>query len=634
MVEPPVASTSLGATARAAGGLGGLPRQEQPLDSGQDWARVQDAGKIVVGTSADYEPFEFYNSNFELDGFDIALMQELGRRMGLEVEFKDFAFDGLLNALQLGQVDAAISAISVTPERQAQVDFSNLYYVGDDVALVTDSFTGTVAGPAAGVTGTITSAADLAGLRVGVERGTTYQTWAQQNLVDGGLSSQEDLFTFGDTSQMIRDLRNGTIDVALLGSLPARQFARRFADLRIGGQSLSQQEFAIAARKGSSLAPQFNKALLAVQSDGTFAELVELYLQVEPKEVTPQGPDAAVDNENPPPTPTPEPTVTPAPKADAETTQVAPPPPPAPACLDGMAFLADLNYDDQNMTAPPILAPGQPFVKSWRVQNTGTCTWTPDYVVAYVNGNRPEARMGGAATPIGFTVAPGGLLDLSVSLVAPQAYGTFQGFWQMRNPLGQYFGQVMWVGIQVPDPNPPPPPPPPPPPGPPPPVPPPPPPSGQPNLRADASYLSFGQCTTVRWDVDAVQAVYFIDGGNLEGVGGHDARTVCPSGTTTYYLRVVQNNGASTDYPITINVQGGGGGYYIDFWADQREINRGSCTTLRWETAGVQAVYLDNDGVVGVGTRQVCPDNSKTYKLKVVRMDNGVETKEVKIKVY
>jgi polar amino acid transport system substrate-binding protein len=596
------------------------PRQQQTLDNSEDWTRVQDAGKIVVGTSADYEPFEFYNSNFELDGFDIVLMKELGKRMGVEVEFKDFAFAGLLDALQLGQVDAAIGAISVTPERQAQVDFSNLYYVGDDAALVSDTFTGTV-------TGTISSAADLAGLRVGVERGTTYEAWMQQNVIDAGLSNQESLVDYGDTSQMIRDLRNGTLDVALLGSLPASQFERRFSDLKIGGQSFNQEEFGIAARKGSSLVAQFNKALLAAQSDGTFADLVELYLQVEPKDVTPQGPDAAVDNENPPSTPVP--TATPLPLPEPAATPVPPP-----ACVDGMAFISDLNYDDQNMTAPPILAPGQAFVKSWRVQNTGTCTWTPDYTVAYVNGNRSEARMGGGAAPIGRTVQPGELLDISVSLVAPQAYGTFQGFWQLRDPAGEYFGQVMWVGIQVPDPNPPPPPPPPP--GPPaPPAPPaPPPPSGQPNLRADSNYLTYGQCTTVRWDVDGVQAVYFIDGGNQIGVGGHDARTVCPDKPTTYYLRVIQNNGASTDYPITINVSGGGGGYYIDFWSDQREINRGSCTTLHWETQGVQAVYLDDQGVVGVGDRQVCPDKSKTYKLKVVRMDNGVETKEIKIKVH
>ena len=98
-------------------------------ETGDDWARVQAAGKLVVGTSADYPPFEFYNSNYELDGFDIALIREIADRLGVEVEFKDFAFGGLLDALRLGQVDVAISAISVTPDRQQIVDFTNLYYV-------------------------------------------------------------------------------------------------------------------------------------------------------------------------------------------------------------------------------------------------------------------------------------------------------------------------------------------------------------------------------------------------------------------------------------------------------------------------------------------------------------------------
>ncbi len=577
-----------------------VPFSQQQTDNSGDWSRVQKSGTLIVGTAANYEPFEFYNSNFALDGFDIALMQELGKRMGVEVQFKDFAFDGLLNTLELGQVDAVISALSVTPERQAQVDFSNLYYVGDDAALVTKTFTGT-----------ITGAADLAGLKVGVERGTTYQAWVQQYVVDAGLSNQEALMTYSDTNQMVRDLRNGTVDVALLGDLPARQIERRVPDLQISGRQFSQQQFAIAARDGSSLIDQFNKALLAMQSDGSFGALVAQYLQVAPDAVAPTGPDAVVDNKNIP-------------------TPAAPPAPPP--CVDGMAFIADLNYDDQNMTAPPILQPGQAFVKSWRVQNTGTCTWTPDYAVAYVNGNRPEARMGGLTVPIGYNVAPGGLLDLSVSLVAPQTYGTFQAFWQLRNAAGDYFGQVMWVGIQVPDPNPPPPPPPPP--GPP--APPAPPaPGNTPNLRADSNYVTATECTAIRWDVDGVQAVYFIDGGNVIGVGGHDARTVCPSVTTTYFLRVVQTNNASSDYPITINVSGGSGGigYYIDFWADQREINRGDCTTLHWEVQGVQSVYLNDSGVVGVGSQQVCPKESKTYKLKVVLMDGSVDTRDIRIRV-
>lgn len=597
--------------------LGQVPPTPDPAD---DWTRVREAGTLVVGTSADYEPFEFYNSNFALDGFDIALMRELGKRMGVEVQFKDFAFDGLLDALRLGQVDAAISAITVTPERKSIVDFSNLYYVGNDVALVSQSFTGT-----------IKTVADLAGLDIGVERGTTYESWVQQKVIDAGLSNQDALHSYGDTNQIIRDLRNGTLDVALMGELPARQFIRRAPDLKIAGQTFNTQEFAVAARTGSSLVSQFNKALLAMQSDGTFAELVKTYLQVTPDDVTPSGPDAEVNNEA---TPALIPTATAAAKPAA--TPAATPTPAPPACIDGMAFIADLNYDDQNMAAPPVLKAGQAFVKSWRVQNTGTCTWTPDYAVAYVNGNRPEARMNGSTVLLGRNVEPGEVLDLSVSLVAPQSYGTFQGFWQMRDAGGGYFGQVMWVGIQVPDPNPPVPPAPPAPPAPPvPPAPPAPPaPGGGPNLRADSNYVNIGQCTTIRWDVDGVQAIYFFDGGNQFGVGGHDSRTVCPSTTTTYTLRVIQSNGAASDYPITINVNGGGGGYYIDFWADRKEINRGECTTLHWEVQGVQAVYLNDQGVVGVGTQQVCPKESKTYRLKVVKMDGGVETREIKVRVY
>lgn len=97
------------------------------------WQTVQQRGKIVVGTSADYPPFAFYNEKFQIDGFDVALMQAIGERLGVEVEFNDFAFDGLGHALVLGQIDVAIAAISVTPERQELVDFSDIYYVGAEL---------------------------------------------------------------------------------------------------------------------------------------------------------------------------------------------------------------------------------------------------------------------------------------------------------------------------------------------------------------------------------------------------------------------------------------------------------------------------------------------------------------------
>ena len=108
-----------------------------------------------------------------------------------------------------------------------------------------------------------------------------------------------------------------------------------------------------------------------------------------------------------------------------------------------MKWIADLNLDDKNMQAPPMLVPGQDFTKGWRVQNDGTCAWPADFELAYANGNRIEAAMGGSSVKLGRAVQPGEQIDLSVNLRAPQVYGVFQGFWQMRDALGQSFGETV-----------------------------------------------------------------------------------------------------------------------------------------------------------------------------------------------
>jgi polar amino acid transport system substrate-binding protein len=561
------------------------PVEQETPATPRTWAQVQQAGKLVFGTAADYPPFEFYNSNYELDGFDIALARAIGERLGVEVEFNDFAFDGLLNTLPLGQVDAAIGAISVTPERQALVDFTNLYYVGDSAAIARAEFTGTVA-----------SATDLTGVTIGVQRGTTFQSWAQQNLVDKGVITQEELVPYATPAEILRDLRNGAVDVGLMGTLTADLAVQRYPELKIVGEQYNQQQYAIAVPKGSNLTGPLNQALLELQSDGTFAELVNLYLQVLPTSVTPDEEEAIVEN------PTPEEVV------------VEPPP-----CIYGLAWVADLNLDDQNMAAPPIMAPGQDFTKGWRVANNGTCAWAADFALVYVNGNRIESSMGGSSVNVGREVQPGETADIYVNLRAPQTYGDFQGFWKMRDNVGQYFGEVVWVGIRVPDPNPPPPPP-------------PPPAQIDPNLRADTNYIGQGQCTTIRWDVDNVNSVYFIEGGNQQGVGGHDARTVCPGGTTTYTLRVVGMDGAQHDFNITIEVSGAPD-YSMNFWADNTELDAGQCTALRWDVRNVQAVYLDGEGVPGVSARDVCPGNTQTYTLVAVKYDGGQDSRQVTINV-
>jgi heat shock protein HslJ len=114
-----------------------------------------------------------------------------------------------------------------------------------------------------------------------------------------------------------------------------------------------------------------------------------------------------------------------------------------------MAFVKDLTYPDKNMTNPPKLYPGEEFQKGWRIKNTGTCPWDITYSLVYVDGNTPAALMGGQPTAVNAKVQPGALYDMYVNLVAPLQPGVYQGFWQMRNPQGVYFGDRIWVGIQV-----------------------------------------------------------------------------------------------------------------------------------------------------------------------------------------
>jgi hypothetical protein len=118
------------------------------------------------------------------------------------------------------------------------------------------------------------------------------------------------------------------------------------------------------------------------------------------------------------------------------------------ACIDAMAYVADLTYDDQNMTQPPIFAPGQAFRKGWRVRNIGSCVWQ-GYSLAFAEGNAPTAALGGQPVTIKGPIQPGATYDLYVDLVAPMASGIYQGTWQMRNDQGTPFGERVWVGITV-----------------------------------------------------------------------------------------------------------------------------------------------------------------------------------------
>lgn len=152
---------------------------------------------------------------------------------------------------------------------------------------------------------------------------------------------------------------------------------------------------------------------------------------------------------------------------------------------------------------------------------------------------------------------------------------------------------------------------------------------------ADNTNINAGQCTTIRWQVDNVKAVYLNEGGADQGVSGQGSKSVCPTNTTTYRLIVVLNNDQRVERQLTIYVQGQG--VSINFRADNTNIKEGECTVLRWDVDNAKAVHLSDgqqeSGVSGHSSSQVCPRDTTTYVLRVTRWDNQDERREVTINV-
>jgi Ig-like domain from next to BRCA1 gene len=107
---------------------------------------------------------------------------------------------------------------------------------------------------------------------------------------------------------------------------------------------------------------------------------------------------------------------------------------------DGAAYISDVTIPDNT-----VVEAGQAFVKTWMIQNTGSCTWDANYALTFVSGN----EMDGTNTSIGSSVAPGQQAELSVTLTAPTLTGQYTGNWRLANDSGNLFGEIVDVLIDV-----------------------------------------------------------------------------------------------------------------------------------------------------------------------------------------
>ncbi|HUI87165.1 MAG TPA: NBR1-Ig-like domain-containing protein [Anaerolineales bacterium] len=113
---------------------------------------------------------------------------------------------------------------------------------------------------------------------------------------------------------------------------------------------------------------------------------------------------------------------------------------PGGSTCDGASYISDVTVPDGTVEVA-----GQPFIKTWMFQNTGSCTWDANYALTFTSGD----QMGGTTTSIGGSVAPGQQAELSVTLTAPTTAGQYTGYWRLANDSGEEFGVTVYVLIDV-----------------------------------------------------------------------------------------------------------------------------------------------------------------------------------------
>lgn len=228
------------------------------------------AADLTVGANIGNVPWEFQDASGKVTGFEVDLVNEIGKRLGKSVEFVNTPFNGLFSAVQSGRINMAISSITITEKRLQSVTFAQPYYDSDQSLTVT---------AASGITGL----KDMGTKVVGVDTGSTGDMWAEAHKGDYKFG---EIRRFEGLQPAMLDLVAGRVD-GYISDIPALlYYVKDKPELKVVERIPTGEKYSVMFNKNDPLATEVNEVITTLKKEGFIAKLHETWFGAKAEDTT------------------------------------------------------------------------------------------------------------------------------------------------------------------------------------------------------------------------------------------------------------------------------------------------------------------------------------------------------------
>ena len=225
-------------------------------------ADIKKRGVLIVGSDVPYGVMESFDQNNKIVGIDVDIAQEIASRLGVNLEFNDYSWDQIFPFVKSGKIDLAMSSVTITPERQKEMLFSNDYFRGGQVIIVRND------------NQEIRGVRDLSDKKIAVQEGTTGYNEAKKYTSKNLVITYSNFESSSSDEGIINDLRKSKFEAIIVDYIQALELIKKNADLKIVGVPFTQEGYGIVTKIGNnSLMEKINYILQKMDEDGTLKNI-------------------------------------------------------------------------------------------------------------------------------------------------------------------------------------------------------------------------------------------------------------------------------------------------------------------------------------------------------------------------